>query len=506
MKLTRLVTVIFKNSPCFSHQNGLMGVSSYSSKTTTSSTTTTRIRKPWTWSGSMHDLYRRISPVGDPTASIVPILNQWVAEGRNVHRDQMYVFIREFRYYKRYTHALQLSMWMTDKMYFKLTSRDICLRLDLIAKVHGIEQSESYFNNIPLQLRCLEVYSALFNCYARVKSVEKAEAVLQKMRDLGLARTTLTFNVLLNLYYETGNYEKVDNVMQEMEAKGISFDKYTYTIRFNAYSSASDIEGMDKILASMECDPNVVLDWTAYASVANGYAKAGLTEKALAMLKKSEGLITTSKKRSVAYNFLLTQYAAIGKKDEVLRLWEDYQKKVKVLNQGYISLIPSLLKFDDIEKVEKIFEEWESRNLAYDIRIPNLFIGACCRKGLLAKAEALVNRVMSNGGKPDAFTWYYLATGYLQSNQTPKAVEMLKEAITACKPRWKPNRELIITCLDYLKREGDLEGAGKLIRLLRAKDIVSSDVQERLLNYMKNENSNLDALSVSFDDAVVENE
>ncbi|KAF2307708.1 hypothetical protein GH714_031075 [Hevea brasiliensis] len=337
---------------------------------------------------SLNELYRRISPVGDPKVSIIPILDRWIEEGRSVNKNQLQVFIKEFRYYKRYSHALEISMWMTDKRYFALTTRDVALRLDLISKVHGIEQAERYFNNIPQQLKVLEVYGALLNCYAYARSVEKAEAVMQKMRDLGFCRETLTYNVMLNLYYQTGNVEKFDALTHEMEENGIAYDKFTLTIRLSAYAAVSDIEGMEKTIKKMESDSRVVLDWASYAAAASGYTKAGLVDKALEMLKKSEGLIT-SKKRSTAYNFLLTQYAATGKKDEVLRLWELYKKKAKIYNIGYFSIISSLSKLDDFESAEKIFEEWESQNLKYDIRVPNFLIGAYSRKGHLDRAETL---------------------------------------------------------------------------------------------------------------------
>ncbi|KAJ0027702.1 hypothetical protein Pint_36293 [Pistacia integerrima] len=100
-------------------------------------------------------------------------------------------------------------MWMTDKRYLPPTCADVAIRLDLISKVHGTEQAENYFHNVPEKLKGLPVYGALLNCYASVKSVEKAEATMQKMRDLVLARTSLQYNVLLNLYYQTANYKNL---------------------------------------------------------------------------------------------------------------------------------------------------------------------------------------------------------------------------------------------------------------------------------------------------------
>ncbi|KAJ0028143.1 hypothetical protein Pint_36279 [Pistacia integerrima] len=129
------------------------------------------------------------------------------------------------------------------------------------------------------------------------------------------------------------------------------------------------------------------------------------------------------------------------KKDEVLRLWELYGKHKKVYNRGYRCVMPSLLKFDDMESAEKVLEEWESQCKHYDIWIPNFLIDSYCRKGLLQKAKTLVNRVKLKGGKPDACTLFYIVTAYLRDNQTGKAVDTLKEASVVRGDQWKPYEE-----------------------------------------------------------------
>ncbi|XP_060668909.1 pentatricopeptide repeat-containing protein At4g21705, mitochondrial [Ziziphus jujuba] len=115
-------------------------------------------------------------------------------------------------------------------------------------------------------------------------------------------------------------YGKMDNLLHEIEEKGIVKNKFTYTIQISAYAVKSDVEGIHKILAEMETDPKV-LDWSAYSTAASGCIKAGLVDKALLMLKKSEELVLTAEKKHCSPEHILTQYAAIGKKDEVLRLW-----------------------------------------------------------------------------------------------------------------------------------------------------------------------------------------
>ncbi|XP_061955630.1 uncharacterized protein LOC133677567 [Populus nigra] len=450
-----------------------------------------RSREP-PWKGPFTRLSRRLSRIRDHNVSVIPVLDKWIQEGETIWEDLIHALIKELRHYRRYHHALEISMWMTDKRYLALTSRAVAVRLDLISKVHGIEQVENYFNNIPTKLKGLESYGALLNCYAYVKSVEKAEAVMQRMRELGFARKPLIFTVMLNLYYKTGNTEKLDPLMREMEENGIAFDKFAYCIRLSSYAAASDIEGMEKTLKRIESDPNVVLDWATYATVANGYSKVGLLDKALEKLKRCERLIT-GERRSTPYDYLMTQYATTGTKEDVLRVWELHRKHVG--NRTNISVITSLLKFDDLESAEKIFEEWESQKLCGDIIIPNFLVDAYSRKGLLEKAEMLLQRTISNGTKPNANTWYLLAKGYLQHNQTPKAVEAMKEMIVLSGPRSRPSTVSWVACLQHLKDSGDMDNAEGFINLLREKDIISIDIQDKLLSYIKDRDSRLDALS-----------
>ncbi|KAA8526392.1 hypothetical protein F0562_008405 [Nyssa sinensis] len=408
------------------------------------------------YSASNDTLYGRISPAGDHRVSIVPILDQWVQEGRAVNKDELKTAIKLLRKYRRFSHALQLSEWMSDRRSLDLLPGDVAVRLDLVSKVHGLEQAEKFFNSIPNTMRTYHVYGALLNCYAHEKSLEKAEAVMQKIRELGLLRISLSYNVMLNLYSKMGKHEKLDTLMQEMEEKGMGRDKPTLYIRLTAYGVASNIEGMEKLLMWMEADPLLAMDWNTYVIAANGYSKAGLVEKSLEMLKKSEQHIS-SKRRGFAYEILLTLYASLANKDDVYRIWDLRKKVGKIYNMGYFRMVSSLVKLDDIDGAEKILEEWESVNTSFDFRIPNLLINAYCKKGLLEKAEAFVSIAIERGKEPTVGTWDCLATGYYKDNQMAKAVDTMRKAILANPRGWKLNRVTLTACLEYLKKNGDVD-------------------------------------------------
>ncbi|PIA55324.1 hypothetical protein AQUCO_00800216v1 [Aquilegia coerulea] len=372
---------------------------------------------------------------------------------------------------------------MCNQRQFVLSPSDIAVQLNLISRIHGVEQAEKYFHNIPKQYQVFPVYLSLLNCYAHEISIEKAEALMNEMRELRFAKTSLCYNVMLNLYSSAGQYEKLDTLKEEMEEKGIPLNQHTYSILLSAYASISNMNEMEKILEKMEVDPEVHMDWNNYAMAANGYIKAGLITKALGMLKKTEELITERTSKS-AYDLLLKLYADTGKKDELYRVWDQYKLSEKVSNATYQCMIGSLLKLDDITGSEKILKEWESGYSSYDFRLPNLLIDAYCKKGLLEKAEMLVNKAIEKGKKPFANTWEILATGYLKDNQIPKAVEALKSAYLARWPGWKPHRDTLSACLLYLKQQDDAEKTEEFVRLLGAPGHMSIDDCERLLDYI----------------------
>ncbi|KAK3009418.1 hypothetical protein RJ639_014127 [Escallonia herrerae] len=432
--------------------------------------------------GKPDSLHRRVSLVGAPTDSVVPVLDQWVQEGGNVDKRKLRDMIKELRFYRRYKHALEISQWMTDKRYSPLTSGDVATRMNLMTRVHGIEELEKYFNSIPQQLKNLDVYIALLNCYAHIRSVEKAEDAMQKLRDMGY-RKPLAYNILMNLYYRAGSKEKMDCLMHEMDEKGIYVDVYTLTLHLSSYAAASDSEGIVKILTRMESDPRIVLDCYAYATAAYVYSKLGLVEKALEIIKKLEGLIPTSKRRTFIFDCLLGLCVWIGKKDELYRIWELY--KEKIFNKGYISMLSALMTFDDIEGAEMIFEEWELRGLSYNFRIPNVLIGAYCRCGHLGKANALVDKGVVKGVDPPSATWYILAGGYIADNQVPKAVEALKKAISVCPPDWKSRMNTVVACLEFLERHSDVEVKEEFARSLEGKGVFTEIVRDNLLGFVK---------------------
>lgn len=236
---------------------------------------------------------------------------------------------------------------------------------------------------------------------------------------------------------------------------------------------------MHKVLKLMEDDPPVTMGWNGYTFAAHAFLKAGQVDMAFKLLRTAEKLIDNDK-RKIAYEHLLCSYADTGNVRDVYRIWHLYKKMGKFYNKGYRCMIGSLVKLDDIGGAEKISEEWESGFILFDGQIPKLLINAYCRKGLFEKAKSYVQKLAENG-KADASIWLVLAQGYHWNGHVSEAVETMKKvASLPCGPGWRVHHSTLVTCLDYLKEKGDVEGPHELFRLLREKGHLSADLCDKI--------------------------
>ncbi|KAI5652692.1 hypothetical protein M9H77_29879 [Catharanthus roseus] len=373
---------------------------------------------------------------------------------------------------------------MNSNEHFNLLPGDAAVQLGLIAKVHGLEQAEIFFNSLPDESKLIHIYGSLLNCYAEANALDKAEAVMEKMKKFGFART-LSYNAMLKLYYKMGDHDKFNVLVQEMEAKGIFCDQFTNNIRLSAYSAASDMVEMEKLLMKMEADPLVSIDWFAYGIAADAYLKTGALKKATMVLKKFEHTIK-AKSRSHAYRVLITLYTRLGRKDEVYRIWNKLKNSRNFYNSRYITVISSLVKLDDLDGAEKMLQEWQGEVKFFDGRVPYLLVSAYCQKGHMDKAESLISKLVEAGNEPNASTWSCMVWGYCKSIQMEKAVDMLEKSIVTSEHRYH-DVPTLSRCLEYLDSNGDAERAKKIIGLLEERGTFSIEFRDRLVNQIRKE-------------------
>ncbi|OVA14941.1 Pentatricopeptide repeat [Macleaya cordata] len=372
---------------------------------------------------------------------------------------------------------------------------DHAVQLDLIGRVRGHDSAESYFNDMSDQDKTDKTYGALLNCYVRERVADKSLSHMQKMKELGFASSPLSYNDLMCLYTNISEYEKIPTVLIEMKDNGVSPDNFSYRICINSYGARSDIDGMEKVLQEMEDQPHIVMDWNTYAVVANFYIKASLTDKALDALKKSEEII--DKEDALCYNHLISLYASLGNKTEVMRLWELEKASCKrVINRDYITMMSALVKLEEFEEADKLLEEWESSGNNYDLRVPNTLLLGYSQKGLGEKAEKMLENRVEKGKVPTKNCWGIVAGGYLQKDNMENAVRCMKTSLSLHDGNdgWRPNPKVLSKILRWIGDNGKIEEVEAFVGLLKTVIPTNREMYHALIKANIREGKEVDGL------------
>ncbi|CAE5958685.1 unnamed protein product [Arabidopsis arenosa] len=337
-------------------------------------------------------LQHRITDALHRNAQIIPVLEQWRQQGNQVNPSHVRVIIKKLRDSDQSLQALQVSEWMSKEKICNLIPEDFAARLHLIENVVGLEEAEKFFESIPKNARDDSVYTTLLNSYARSdKTLCKAEATFQKMRELGLLSRPSPYNAMMSLYSALKDREKVEELLREMKDNDVEADSITVNNVLKLYSALCDVTAMEKFLNKWEGIHGIKLEWLTTLDMAKAYLRTRSSGNAIKMLRLTEELVDRKSLKS-AYDHLMKLYGEAGKREEVLRIWNLYKTNIGQRdNNGYRTVIRSLLKVDDIFGAEEIYKVWESLSLEFDIRIPTMLASGYRERGMIEKAEKLIN-------------------------------------------------------------------------------------------------------------------
>lgn len=428
-------------------------------------------------------LYKRLFKEGSSEVSIRQQLNQFLKSKKRVYKWEVDDSLKTLRRRSRYYPALKLSESMAERGVNKTVS-DQAIHLDLIAKTRGISAAETYFVDLPETSKNHLTYGALLNCYCKELMTEKAEALMEKMKELKLGLSAMPYNSLMTLYTKTGQPERIPAIIQEMKACDVMPDSYTYNVWMRALAAVNDISGVERVIDEMKRDGRVAGDWTTYSNLASIYVDAGQNVKAEKALKELEK--KNACKDLSAFQFLITLYGRTGNLLEVYRVWRSLRLAFpKTANISYLNMIQVLVNLKDLPGAEKCFRDWESGCSTYDIRIVNVLVGAYAKEGSLDKAKEFKELARKRGAKPNAKTWEIFLDYYLKNGEIKSTVDCVKNAISTGRgdgSKWVPKTQIIQHLMQHFEQNKDVEGAEGFVEILKkAVDEVGTDVFESLI-------------------------
>lgn len=412
--------------------------------------------------GGVTALFKLILEEAGP--SISDALDKYIADGKELSRSEIYATLLSLRRRKLFGKALQFSEWFEAKKVIDFQERDYASRVDLIAKVRGLQKAENYVGKIPESERKEVVYRTLLaNCVVAT-DIRKAEEVFNKMKDLGFPLTAFACNQLLLLYKRTDR-KKIADVLLMMEKENVKPTPFTYQVLIDTKGQSNDIVGMDQIVETMKAE-GVEPNSRILATLARHYAAAGLKEKAEELLKEIEGGDLEAN-RWVA-PVLLRIYADLKKPEEVKRVWEACESKAR--NQEYLAAIEAFGRLKNIEEAEAVFNKVKTDKKLTSRHFTTL-LKAYAQNKMLNKGKELLKQMGDSGCYIGPITWDAVVKLYVDAGEVEKADSILHKA--AQQNSQRPLFTSYMLILDHYARRGDIHNAEKIFHRMRQAGYIS---------------------------------
>lgn len=377
---------------------------------------------------------------------------------------------------------MQILSWKDSNHNFHLSSSDHAIRLDLIAKLNGTTMAEDYFRKLNSATSKKAASFPLLHHFVQIRDLQKAETLMADLQRQGLALDQHLYNEMMKLYTAKFEFRKAFSVIQFMKINKIPLGVLSYNLWMNAsiefYGTVSSVE---KVLEEMTRDRNVEVGWSTYVTLANIYIKYGLHDKALGALLSAEGKLSARKR--LGYSFVMTCNASLKNRDGVMRLWElSKQVPCRITCTDYICVMGCFVKMGDLDEAEILFKAWELERRKYDIRVPNVLLGAYVRNGLMEKAEKFHLYTLEKGAVPNYKTYEILMEGWVKKKEMEKAVDAMKRGfalLRSCK--WRPPMDVVEVIARYLENQGNLEEVCSLVTVLHNLDMMNLALYKSLV-------------------------
>lgn len=397
--------------------------------------------------------------VTDSTLSVDQVIEKWVEEGKKITREEFLLAMIDLRRREMYKMALQLSECIEKCKHFDFVERDYSSRLDLVAKVRGIRKAELYINQIPESFRGELTYRTLLASYAASRNEKKSEEIFNKMRKLEFPLTTFVCNQMI-LLYKRLRHKKLFDVLVLMEKENVKPDITTYKLLIDTKGRSNDMAGIDRIVEVMKGE-GTEPDLQTQAITAKHYINGGFREKAEAIVKGMEGGDILENRQALFY--LLPLYAALGKTDEVERLW-----KVCLMNprpQECLAAIEAWGTLKNIDEAEAAFDTILKTGKKLTSRHYNALLTVYANQKMPAKVEHLVKRMADNGCVIVPTTVNAIVRLHVDAGDLEKALSLMQKFMHQ-RRTVRLFSSFMLIMEQYAKR-GDVHNCENICRMLR---------------------------------------
>ncbi|RHN44825.1 putative tetratricopeptide-like helical domain-containing protein [Medicago truncatula] len=257
---------------------------------------------------------------------------------------------------------------------------------------------------------------ALFHL-SNFNDIVNVKYVLREMLRLRYCPNASTFSAVLNAFCKMNAFRQVYQILGLMIGLGIELSVNVWTVLIHHFCKLGKLDVADDLFDKMIqscCSPNSV----TYTPLIKAVMESDDVTLALRLEQKmnSVGIVPDL----VFYNMLIDCLSKSGMHEEAIRVFE--QKNFKPDKYTFTSLLSAICRSEQFDLLPKLVQH--CKHISRDLVFCNALLISYVKAGYSSRALELYERMISEGFKPDKYTFAGLLSALCAENRNDEAVKV----------------------------------------------------------------------------------
>ncbi|CAN6279163.1 unnamed protein product [Urochloa humidicola] len=267
-------------------------------------------------------------------------------------------------------------------------------------------------------------YSKLIDLHAKANHVERAEIILGKMKEKGVAPDILTSITLVHMYSKAGNLDRAKEAFEFIRSEGFKPDLKLISSMIKCYISHGEPGQADNLLQYMK-DMNIKATREIYTDVIRAYAQQGMVANAQNVHRamRMAGIESTQE----LFTMNIEAYGRIGDPENACALFQHMRRSGHEPDDSSIAGVVAayMKKNNQLDQALLWLLSLEKEGLKPGVKTNLVLLDWLSMLQLVPEAEQLVQKIKQLGEEPIEIH-VFLADMYAKSRQEDKARRSLK--------------------------------------------------------------------------------
>ncbi|KAJ4832589.1 hypothetical protein Tsubulata_023319 [Turnera subulata] len=263
-------------------------------------------------------------------------------------------------------------------------------------------------------------YEAVIAGWCDEGRLDKAFSAYFEMIEKGFAPNLIICSKIVSCLYRLRRIDEANMLLQKMVDFDLVLDQECFN-RLQSTDCQKIVETLDETSESFSLPNNV-----AYNIAIAGLCKSGKVDSARRLF--SDLLLRGFSPDNFTYCTLIHGFSASGNVNEAFNIRDEMVKRNLVPSIiTYNALINGLCKSGNLQRAQNLFNKLRMKGLTPNVVTYNILIDGFCRCGNTSEALELKDKMLNEGIPPSIVTYTSLINGFCKQGEVEGSTKLLDE-------------------------------------------------------------------------------